>query len=211
MDRDQLIARIRTAFTDIQHPGDRFLLGSREGRDAAEAVAPFERYAAWDQVDAAILDEHYDALSFLSDGGFRFFLPAYLIADLNDHLETADPVFHLTGGFHDQAVEVPIGDRVFTRTIGRSAFVNPRRFGAMTFEDYARHRLSVFTRQECAAIVEYLQYRRSHPDSVDAAAIDAALEAFWLHRADTAPVAADLATHIADEQAFLDALEQGGS
>ena len=211
MDRDQLIAHIRTAFADTAHPGDRFLLGSREGRDATEAVAPFEGYDAWDAVDAATLDQHYDALSFLSDGGFRFFLPAYLIADLTDQLQAADPVFHLAGGFHDQAVQVPIGNRVFTRKIGRSAFVNPRRFGALTFEDYARHRLSVFTREESAAIVEYLKFRRTHPDAVDADAIDAALDSFWFSRARAAPVAADLASHVQDEQAFLDALEQGGT
>ena len=55
------------------------------------------------------LDAGYDALSFFSEGGFRYFLPAYLIADLEDRLQTADPVFHLTNGFSDKVVDIPAG------------------------------------------------------------------------------------------------------
>ena len=46
-----------------------------------------------------VLDAGYDALSFFSEGGFRYFLPANLIADLGKQLQTADPVFHLMNGF----------------------------------------------------------------------------------------------------------------
>lgn len=46
-----------------------------------------------------MLDAHYSALSFFSEAAFRFFFPAYLIADLRGELRTADPLFHLTGGF----------------------------------------------------------------------------------------------------------------
>jgi hypothetical protein len=31
----------------------------------------------------------------------------------------------------------------------------------MTFLDYARHRLSIFTREEAAAIVTYLEYKKT--------------------------------------------------
>ena len=101
----------------------------------------------------------YNALSFLSEGGFRYFLPAYLIADLEDRLQTADPVFHLTNGFSDKIVKIPVGQRIYEKTIGKSAFVNPRRYGAMTWHDHARCRLSVFTREEAGAIVAYLEYK----------------------------------------------------
>ena len=156
MSTDELIEVIREAFSQTDHPGDGFLHGSREGDDAFEAVEPFRGHTDWSTVDPAILDENYDALSFLSEGGFRFFLPAFLIADLNGLLETADAVFHLASSFHDTTVNVPIGDQVFEKRIGKSALLNPRRFGAMTFEDYARFRLSVFTREEAAAIVAYI-------------------------------------------------------
>ena len=201
------MATVRTAFSATPHPGDDFLVGSREGLEPAAVADAFVGVSDWSTLDAGVLDANYDALSFLSEGGFRFFLPAYLIADLQGELFTADPVFHLTGGFHDRTVEVPIGERVFRRHIGRSALINPLRYGAMTFEDYARYRLSVFSRQECGAIVAYLQHRRSDPDSTDGESIDAALDSFWRHRADRAPDQAALDQHLERQAAFLAAID----
>ena len=71
----------------------------------------------------------------------------------------ADPVF-LIHGFSDSVVDVPTKARVFKKTTGKSALLNPRRYGAIRFSDYARYRLSVFAREEAAAIVEYSEYRR---------------------------------------------------
>ena len=130
------------------------------------------------------MDEHANALSFFSEADFRFFLPAYLISDLRGQLQTADPMFHLTHGFSDWSTEVPAGDRTFAVRHGGTAFMNPRRYGAMTSYDYARYRLSVFTREEADAIAAYLTFKRDcDPDVIDRAAIDSALETFWLERA----------------------------
>lgn len=203
MMKQQLIGLIREAFSATDHPGDGFLLGSQEGEDSFEAVDPFRGFTDWSAVDTATLDEHYDALSFLSEGGFRFFLPAYLVADLNDQLQTADPVFHLAVAFRDAVVKIPVDDVVFEKRFGKSALLNPRRFGAMTFEDYARFRLSVFTREEAAAIVAYLEYRRGLPGAVDGEDIDAALDLYWRDRAANAPTAPDLADHVRAEADFM--------
>jgi hypothetical protein len=100
-----------------------------------------------------ILDASYTALSFFSEGGFRYFLPAFLIADLEERLQTADPVVHLTNGFSDTVVTLPAGLSLYRKTIGNSAFVNPQRYGAMTWQDHVRRQLSVFTREEAGAIV----------------------------------------------------------
>ena len=209
MSTDELTALIREAFSHTDHPGDGFLLGSREGEDAFEAVEPFRGHTDWSTVDHTVLDQNYDALSFLSEGGFRFFLPAFLVADINGQLETADPVFHLAGSFHDTTVRVPIGDDVLEKRVGKSVLLNPRRFGAMTFEDYARFRLSVFTREEAAAIVAYLEYRRSLPDALDREEIEAALDLFWRERASKAPTQVDLTGHIEAEADFLRRVGEG--
>ena len=138
------------------------------------------------------------------EAGFRYFLPAYLISDLRGRLQTADPLFHLTHGFSDWTTEVPAGDRTLVIRHGRSAFINPRRYGAMTSYDYARWRLSVFTREEANAIVAYLEFKRDlDPNVIDRTAIDAALKSFWLERARTAPQARSLEQHIAEQQAYL--------
>ena len=126
----------------------------------------------------------------MSEGGFRYFLPAFLVADIRDALQTADPVFHLTHGFVDIAITHEIGGRAFTRRSGRSQFINPRRYGATTFLDYARCRLSVFSREESAAIVTYLEFIRGlEARATDREPIDRALEQFWRDRAASAPTA----------------------
>jgi hypothetical protein len=204
MDKATVIDEIRTAFVGNEYPGDGYLQGTFEGCEPAEEVGPFKGQTDWAAVDAAQLDGHYNALSFFSEAGFRFFLPAYLIADLEDRLRTADPLFHLTHGFHDESVEVPTPEETFVRRIGGAVLLNPRRYGAMTFHDHARFRLSIFTREEARAIVAYLRYKR-HTDehAIDTPAIDAALDAYWLDRAANAPSAESLRRHCEEEERYL--------
>lgn len=134
-DKRRVIEHIRQAFHDTERPGDAFLKGSQEGCEPGESVAPFIGVADWSHLDPMVLDAGYDALSFFSEGGFRYFLPAYLIADLGKQLQTADPVFHLTNGFFDNVVKIPVGQRIYDKTIGKSVFVNPQRYGAMTWHE----------------------------------------------------------------------------
>jgi hypothetical protein len=206
-ERENVIEKIRSAFASNEHPGGRFLQGSFEGCEPYDEVGPFENVMDWRGIDAGFLDGHANALSFFSEAGFRYFLPAYLISDLRGQLQTADPLFHLTHGFSDWTTEVPAGNRTLEMRHGRSAFINPRRYGAMTSYDYARYRLSVFTREEATAIVAYLEFKRDQdPDVIDKAAIAAALDSFWSERAQTAPPAASLEQHMAEQEEYLAAI-----
>jgi hypothetical protein len=202
-DTAAVIEHICQAFGGNAFPGAGSLQGSFDGCEPYEAVYPFQTQHEWRDLDAAFLDAHADALSFFSEAGFRFFLPAYLIADVEGQLRIADPMFHLTHGFAETAVQVPTPGRVLVLRHGQSAFINPRRYGAATRYDYARYRLSVFTREEAGAIVAYLECRReADPDTVDHAAIEAALQSFWQERAQTAPVAASLQQYLAEHEAY---------
>jgi hypothetical protein len=212
MKKSTVIQQIRAAFAKTEYPGDAFLQGSREGCEPYEEVSPFIGRRDWQALDAALLDAHYAALSFFSEGGFRFFLPAYLIADVEEKLATAEPLFHLTGGFYDATVEIPTPTRKFVRKIGASALVNPRRYGAMTFADLARYRLSVFSREEAKAIVAYLVYKRAADSyGLHQAEIEAALNSFWLDRAEHALEAESLARHLTEESEFLDQVNSATS
>jgi len=206
-DREAVIEKIRRAFAENEHPGGRFLQGGFEGCEPYEEVGPFEKEEDWRGIEAAFLDGHATALSFFSEAGFRYFLPAYLICDLRGQLQTADPLFHLTHGFSDWTTEVPAGDRTLAIRHGRTAFINPRRYGAMTSYDYARYRLSVFSREEADAIVAYLEFKRNlDPDAIDRTYIDAALRSFWLERARTAPQAESLVQYLAEQEEYLAAI-----
>jgi hypothetical protein len=209
-DKDAVIERIRQAFGGNEHPGDQFLQGSFEGCEPYDEVGPFTGKTDWQSVEADFLDAHASALSFFSEAGFRFFLPAYLIADVHGQLKTADPLFHVTHGFSDSSVEIATNARVFLVKIGKSVLVNPRRYGALATYDYARYRLSVFAREEAAAIVAYLKYKRDcDEDGFNTAAIDAALSLFWLERAETAPTVEELRRHVKEQEEYFAALCSG--
>ncbi|MFO0705994.1 MAG: hypothetical protein U0412_03985 [Nitrospira sp.] len=201
-DKAAVARRIRDAFRDTEHPGAAYLVGSRQGCEPEEVVAPFKGYAHWSLVDPALLDPNDTALSFFTEGGFRHFLPAFLLADLDGRLQTADPVFHLTHGLaSDVTIDVPAGGRVHRRTTGPSTLVNPRLYGAMTFRDSALRRLSVFTREEAGAIVDYLEYKRAlQPHAADE--IARALDNYWYKRAAEAPTREALSRHLQAEAEF---------
>jgi hypothetical protein len=209
-DIEDVIKEIHEAFGNNEYPGDGSLQGSFEGCEPFEEVSPFKGKTDWRTVDPEFLDGHAGALNFFSEAGFRFFLPAYLVADLQSKLRTADPLFHLTHGFSDSSVEVPTKGGVFTRKFGKSAFLNPRRYGAMTWYDHARYRLSVFTKEEAKAIVAYLRYRRdSDSYGLDKENIDGALISHWIERASNAPSAESLKQHMAEEEKYFAELKSG--
>ena len=177
--KDAVIDIVRKAFAATEFPGDEFLQGSYEGSEPFEAVGRFKGKDDWQTLDSAFLDADPAAIGFFSEAAFRFFLPAYLIADLRGELDSADILFHLTHGFHEGSVEIPVGSQLFVRKFGRSAFVNPQRYGAMTWEDYGRFRLSVFPQEEVQAIVAYLEYKADADQSgLEQPVIESALQEY---------------------------------
>jgi hypothetical protein len=207
MRKEAVIEQIQEAFVATPYPGDRFLQGSFEGCEPYDEVSAFIGKTDWRALDSTMLDSRYCALSFFSEGGFRFFLPAYLIADLREELVTADPLFHLSHGFFATSTEMPIGAETFRRNTGGRTLVNPKRYGAMAWSDAGRHRLSVFTREEAQAIVSYMAYKRElDATGLHASRIEAALNEFWLDRARNAPTRAILEAHTREEERFTAAL-----
>jgi len=138
MRREEIIDLIRKAFGANPYPGDAFLQGSFDGCEPGEEVAPFVGKSDWGEVEPTLLDRHYSALSFFSEAGFRFLLPAYLIADLREELLTADPLFHLWHGFAVVSVDVPVGSQTFRRETGGQTLLNPKRYCEMAWNYYAR-------------------------------------------------------------------------
>lgn len=207
IDKLAVIDTIQTTFSMNVYPWDDFLLGSMEGSETLEEIEPFIGQADWTKIAPEVLDAHSGSLNFFSETGLRFFLPAYLVADLKDQLQIADPVFTLVHGFSNLSIPHELGDQVFVRKTGRDAFINPKRFGALTFHDYSRYRLSIFSREEAGEIVHYLEYKRDiDPDGMDKEQIDAALNSFWYERVISAPDDQTLTEHLQSEDDYLFAL-----
>lgn len=202
--KEEVIQQIEEAFGANPYPGDNFLQGSNEGCEPYEEVRDFIGKTDWRTLDSELLDRRYSALSFFSEAGFRFFLPSYLVADLCEQLRSADPVFHLSHGFARDFVAGLAPSTAMVQGAGGTRLLNPKRYGALTWADHARFRLSIFTREEAQAIVAYLVYKRERDTlGTNRSRIDAALEKFWLGRAENAPTAESLQAHLREEAEFM--------
>ncbi len=147
-----LIAQIEAAFANGTCPPDDELCGSDQGDEPAGYALEF-RGQDWRTLHPEFLANNYAALSFLSDSGKRYFLPAFLLADLHEWDSNADPVFDLTYG-------LPPGEEV---------------------AECVRRRLAGFEVRECEAIVAYLRHRAAD-DWYDRDQIKYALRTYWLPR-----------------------------
>jgi hypothetical protein len=143
----------------------------REGDEPFLLEREFAGKNDWTRLDAAFLDQAPDgyasALSFFSDEAFRFYLPAYLIADIDGALGSSDPVFHLCHGLDNSS---------------KDERVNPRRYGKQTWFDLMSRKFGIFTREESKAIVEYLKFKGEADDFMKER-IDQALKNYWFARA----------------------------
>jgi hypothetical protein len=170
MQSDEIKELIGRAFATVERPGDWALRGSNEGDEPYRVEQEFRGKDDWRALDPAFLDQApgglSSALSFFSDEAFRYFLPAYLVADLEGKLESVDPVFHLCHGLDDAS---------------RAEKVNLRRYGERTWLDEKRHKFAVFTREEATAIVAFLRYRAEH-DEVSRDQIREAIRNYWGER-----------------------------
>ena len=170
-EQERVKEQIRVAFADVDYPGDWCLRGSNEGDEPYRVERDFKGKADWRTADPKFIDQSPDglasALSFFSDEAFHFYLPAYLIADIDEKLERSDPVFHLTHGLDDAS---------------RRERINPRRYGDRTWFDHVSCKFAMFNRQEAAAIAAYLRLK-ADADSFQRDAIGQALLNYWTSRA----------------------------
>ena len=167
---EEVKAAIRGAFAAVEYPGDWCLRGSNEGDEPYLLEEQFKGKTAWSDLDASFIDQAPDgygsALSFFSDEAFHFYLPAYLIADVDGKLNQHDPVFQLTHGLDDAT---------------RNSKINLRRYGERTWFEAQRYKFAMFSRTEATAIVAYLKFRRD-TDQISQSRIDQALATYWNER-----------------------------
>lgn len=166
---NKLIDRIKQAFTDVEYPGDDNLTDSTYGDEPAALVREFSGRTNWQVLDAAFLDQAPEgwgsALSFFSYSALRFYLPAYLVADIRGDLQCADPATRLC------LFVTPLGEKK------RIAKV----WGGGSMGEHSREGFSCFDANQVAAVVAYLWWKLESLGGYDPT-IEQALENYWLVR-----------------------------
>lgn len=174
-----LFEKIMLAFDATPYPGDNRLCGSDQGDEPAEYALEF-RGLNWRTIHPDFLSYNSASLSFFSDTAFRYFLPAFLIADLLENESNADPIFHLTHGLLSgeslQVEEEPIEAEVLPGEL--LPLVKNEQTNNFDWYQIAVRKFSYFNLQEREAIVSYLTFRKS--DEYLGSEIKKALEKYWL-------------------------------
>lgn len=163
----RLIAEIRDAFADVVFPGEGDLTTSF-GEEAEALVRDFRTRDDWRTLTPEFLNQAPEgwgtALSFFSGPALRFYLAAYLIADIEGTLAIGDASTRLC------------------------AFVAPgyenkrlaKFYGGGTLGEHARKEFALFSPPQVSVIVDYLWWKLEQ-SSYDPT-IEQALENYWLER-----------------------------
>ncbi|MFC1997766.1 DUF6714 family protein [Chloroflexota bacterium] len=169
MNKNELRKLIEHTFAEVPYPGDNNLRNSNEGVEPFLLEEEFKGKDDWKSLSPNFIDQAPDgfssALSFFSKEAFRFYLPAYLMADMDGKLVYTDIVFYLTYGLTDSTKDIP---------------VNPKRYGSFTWFEYVSERFAVLTREQAETIRLYLKRKLGEPDLVyEREGIEQALHNYW--------------------------------
>ncbi|MGD8380223.1 MAG: hypothetical protein PVI37_02735 [Gammaproteobacteria bacterium] len=174
---DTLISRIEQAFDEVEYPGDEFLARSTVGEEAEALVRDFRGKREWRSLSASFLDQAPEgwgtATAFLSPEAFRFYLPAYLIADIRGQLQRADPSGRLCLSL------TPQGERKKIAAV----------WGGGTMGDYARAEFDRYSGAQVSAVVAYLWWKLTSEGAN--LVIEQAMENYWLEREAESAIEAD--------------------
>jgi hypothetical protein len=170
---DEVKTLIRKAFAQAPYPGDDHLLRS-QGDEPDEVADLFRGKDDWSALAPDFVDRagaaSPSALSFFSPAAFRFYLPAYLLADIDDQLVYTDPLFYLYFGLDEATRRRPAG------TAGGPA---------LTWWEAQQEHLAPMSAAEAAAVVAYLRWKvaKGTLHEHERRSVAEALRSYWLERA----------------------------
>jgi hypothetical protein len=167
---DAIVEELKAAFPSTREGQFVPMVNSVQGDEPLQVEADFTDKDDWTKLLPEWLDATPDglasALSFLGDEAIRFYIPAYLAADLMGALHRVDPTFTLVHGFD---------------AMSRGQRVWPQK--EETWTGFARARWDGLTQDQATAIVHYLEWRIERDGlDIEHSAVEA-LAAYWYARA----------------------------
>jgi hypothetical protein len=166
---EELLAKIEAAFSNVEYPGDDDLTDSPSyGDEPTALIAEFRGKTDWRELSATLLDRACggSALGFFSNAALRFYLPAYLMADVRGGLSLSSPEVTLTWSLTPQSE----GERIAAA------------WGGGTMGERARRCFDAFDARQVAVVIDYLAWKLERLGGYDPC-ITQALEDYWLKRA----------------------------
>ncbi len=161
--KNELIRKIEFAFSEEKYPGDDNLVILSYGEEPELVKNHFRGHNNWKILPDAFID--FDgALSYLSDNAFRFYIAAFLIADLNGKLDYNDPVVRLCWPLTPQTELMKVA----------------KIYGGETIAERAKKNFDAFSSEQTSAIVSYLNWRRVQDENNYI--IEQAIKNYWLPR-----------------------------
>jgi hypothetical protein len=84
MEKQQVLNKIAEAFDEEKFPRgvEFFIASANQMFDTEKALADMD-YEKWDQIPLEVLITHRDRMTYFTEYGFRFMLPAFLTAAIN--------------------------------------------------------------------------------------------------------------------------------
>jgi hypothetical protein len=172
----ELLREIEAAFADVEYPGDDALVDGSYGEDPAAITAELRGETDWRRLSSERLDRvpggRGTALAFFSDAAFRFYLPAYMTADVRGELSLAAPEVRLCWSLTPQSAGQKIAEV----------------WGGGTVGERARRCFDALEPRQAAVVVEYLLWKLERL-GYDDPAITQALDHYWLERSAEAETA----------------------
>lgn len=161
--KDKLIQKISDSFSEVEFPGNDNLVGQSYGDEPVLVRNHFFGHSDWKILTHEFLDVD-GALSFLSDEAFRFYIPAFMIADINGQLDYNSPAFRLCWSVTPQSENDKIAEI----------------WGGGTMGEKAKKCFDQFSKEQVSAIVSYLYWSLSQDENN--CTIEQALENYWIQR-----------------------------
>jgi len=150
----KLKAEIEAAFADVQYPGDRNLVETRnsEDLDAAEFFRGV-KWQDWKEKPGQLLSPVVNSyLFFLSPAAFRYYLPLYMIFTLTDYY----------------ASDLRPDEVISSVTLGG---IDAK------WREHTERRMLIMTPRQLKVILEYLEFfKREHSADLSGSHIDSGIE-----------------------------------
>jgi hypothetical protein len=138
MTKTELIEEIKNRFSQVPYPGDNDLTIHPLGLD--EIFYDAIRGKTWQELDTEMLTYHHDCIGVLTTKGFQYYLPAFLIADIQKEQAIFEYLLYWLSNCQNRAGS-PIKN--------------------VSGTDWLTMRINILSKEQKDIIIKYFEYKKN--------------------------------------------------